>query len=184
MRWDELFADLEAQAHALAQEQRAAQIDEQVRAEIGATSLFDRLRAAGGTPVRLDVAGALTVHASVSRVGADWLLLNDRGAELIVTRHAVLGVAGLGRLAAVPGTTDALTARLGLWFVLRRIARDRSWVRLHRIDGSILTGTVDRAGADFADLAIHAEGEARRRAAVRAVLLVPYSAIAAVRRVV
>jgi hypothetical protein len=94
----------------------------------------------------------------------------------------VTGIGGLARISTVPGTLDAVTARLGLWFVLRRIARDRSPVSLQLTDGTTLAATLDRVGADFVEAAMHAPGEPRRVTAVRDGLLVPMAALVAVRR--
>ncbi len=44
-----------------------------------------------------------------------------------------------------------------------------------------LTGTIDRVGADFLELAVHAAWEPRRAGSVRSVALVPLSAIVLVR---
>ena len=53
VRWDELFADLEAQADALAVAERAGEVDERMRIELGGLALGDRLRAAIGRPAHL-----------------------------------------------------------------------------------------------------------------------------------
>jgi hypothetical protein len=55
-------------------------------------------------------------------------------------------------------------------------------VSLQLSDGTSLAATLDRVGADFVEAAVHAPGEARRAAAVRDVLVVPMSALVAVRR--
>jgi hypothetical protein len=67
---------------------------------------------------------------------------------------------------------------------LRGIARDRSAVQVHLVDptAGILHGTVDRVGADFVDVAEHPAGEPRRPREVRASVLVPLAALAALRR--
>ena len=182
MRWDALFDDLGAQAETLEHAERAAEVEDRTRAEVGAVGLLDRLRAATGSPLRVRTpAGVLT--GTLSRIGRDWLLLDeDDGREVLVPLAAVLAVSGLPPLAAVPGTMDAVTRRLRLWFVLRRLARDRAPVRVLLRDGSALAATVDRVGADFVEVAVVPTGEARRAAAVRDVLVVPTAALVAVRR--
>lgn len=183
MRWDAMFADLEAQAEALEVAERAGEVDERVRAELGTVTTLDRLRAAAGGPVRLWTAGAVLHAGELARFGPDWVLLEqDGGRETVVCLGAVTRIGGLGRATAVPGSLDAVTARLGLWFVLRRIARDRLPVALQLIDGTRLHATIDRVGADFAEVAVHQPGEARRAGAVREELLVPTGALAALSR--
>lgn len=183
MRWQELFADLEAQADAIERAERAGEVDERTRAEIGALQWRDRARAATGAELRVRLAGGTALSGVLHRVGPDWLLFDEgAGREAVVAASAVLGLRGLGRYAAVPGSAGLVESRLGLRAALRGIARDRSTVRLHLIDGTVLDGVLDRVGADFADVATLAPGEARRRRDVRDSELVPLAALAAVRR--
>jgi hypothetical protein len=183
MRWDELFADLEAQADALDVAARAAEVAERARIEVAALSVIDRLNAALGTAVRLQVRGAPGVTGTLVRVGPDWLLLDEGGGhESVVAHAAIRSIAGLGRLSAVPDSGSVVTARLTLRSALRGIARDRSAVRLHLVDGESIDATIDRVGADFVEVAQHAAGEPRRRSEVRDVLLIPFPALAVVRR--
>lgn len=182
-RWDGLFADLEAQAAAAESAERAAEVEERTRGELAGLGAVDRLRAADGTAVRLRIAGAGNLSGVVRRVGPDWLLLaEDAGREAVVPLAAVLGVRGLSRYSAVPGTAGVVSSRLGLRSALRGLARDRSAVRLELTDGTGLSATVDRVGADFVEVAVHAPGEARRRRDVADVELVPFAALAVVRR--
>jgi hypothetical protein len=183
MRWDALFADLEAQAEALERAERAGEVDERVRIEVGALGLLDRLRAAVDTPLRLHCAGGLALSGELRRVGPDWLLLEETsGREALAPLAAVQGVTGLSRRSAVPDSASLVESRLTLRHALRGIARDRSPVQIRRVDGSTLDATIDRVGADFVEAALHAPGETRRRADVREVALVPVAALAAVRR--
>jgi hypothetical protein len=183
VRWDGLFDDLEAQASALDRAERAAEVEERTRTEIGALRWRDRARAAVGTALRVRLAGGLTVTGVVARVGPDWLLIEeDTGRESVVAAAAVVGLRGLGRHAAVPDSEGVVESRLGLRHALRGIARDRAVVRLQLVDGSTVDATVDRVGSDFVEVAAHGAGEARRRTEVREVELVPLTAIAAVQR--
>jgi len=65
--------------------------------------------------------------------------------------------------------------------VLRDLARRRIPVTVQLRTGRALTGTIDRAGADHLDLALHESGTPRRAAAVRGLRLVPFDAVAWVR---
>jgi hypothetical protein len=182
-RWEALFADLEAQAAALDIAERAVEVEERTRIEVGRIRLVDRLRPAVGATVRLRCIGDDLVTGRVACVGPDWLLVVDgAGREAVVVTAAVLSVSGLGRLSAVPESESVVESRLGLHHALRGIARDRSAVRIAVIDGTVIDGTIDRLGADFVEVAAHAAGESRRRNQVREVALVPLSALAVVRR--
>jgi hypothetical protein len=183
VRWDDLFADLEAQADALEIAARAAEVTERARIEVAGLTVLDRLRAAVGNTVRIQVLGAPTVAGTLVRVGPDWVLVDEGSArESVVAIAAIRSVAGLGRLSAVPESGGVVASRLTLRSALREIARDRSTVRIHLVDGESLDATPDRVGADFLEVAQHAPGEPRRRSEVREVALVPFAALAVVRR--
>lgn len=183
MRWDGLFADLEAQAEALSLAERNAEIEERARYEIGRLALADRLRAALGSPVRLSCRGGLVISGRLDRAHPEWLLLSEpAGREVVVATAWLDVVGGLGRASAAPGSGSVVTARLGLRSALRGIARDRSNVHLQLADGGGLDGTLDRVGADYVEVATHPAGEARRRSEVREVVAVAQHAIVALRR--
>lgn len=189
VRWDALFADLEAQLHAA-----AAPSDEEVaglvRAEVARTDLADRLRAHVGAPVALCLLDGSWVRGVVLEAAPQWLLLDEGGAALgaaapgaavhpvLVPLAALERVGGLGRAVAAPA--GVVEARLGLGAALRGLARDRAPVALALASGRV-GGTIDRVGADHLDLAVHPAGEARRAAAVTEVVAVPFAAVLAVR---
>lgn len=182
MRWDGLFDDLEAQAEALAVAERAGEIEDRARSEFGRVTVADRLRMSAGSDVRISCRGGLAVQGTVARVQQEWLLLEQPHArEVLVSTEQVLSVTGLGRLSAPPESQSPLDLRLGLRLVLRQIARDRSNVRIHLVEGA-LDGTIDRVGADFLDVAVHLPGEPRRRSAVLEVCLVPLKSVVALSR--
>jgi hypothetical protein len=175
MRWSDLFADLEAQASGLAAAEVDAEVAERTRIDVSRLTFTARLGGALGHPVELRCAGAGIRRARLDRVGADWLLATEPGdVELLVPVGAVLAVKGLGRWSS---PVPAGRAEPGLRAVLRRIARDRSPVRAVLTDGTAVTGTVDRVGVDFFELAEHPLDVPRRATAVTAVRAVPLPAL-------
>ena len=180
MRWEELFADLEAHGEAAAAVELAAEVSERARIETAALHFTDRLRPAQGHRVVVATVGA-TVRGLLLAVGSDWVLLEIEGSrQALVRLGAVLGVTGLGAHSSAPGSQGRVAARLGLASALRAVARDRAPVVITRIDGSSLSGTVDRVGGDFLEIAEHPIGEARRKGAISDVRTVPFTALAIV----
>ena len=183
MRWKALFEDVEAQLSAVEQAELAAEVRDRTRREHAAVRLVDRLRAAQGQAIAVRVPGGPPLRGAIDDVGADWVLLQEApGREVLVPLGNVLAVTGLGRDTAVPGAEGAVESRLDVRWAVRGLARSRAGVRLLLVDGTAVDGTVDRAGDDHLDLAEHPVGEPRRAPAVRQVLAVPFTALAAVRR--
>lgn len=183
MRWDRLFADLQAQAAAVERMELEAEVADRTRAEHGGIRLADRLRAALGHPLGLRLAGGSQLTGLLADVGVDWLLLGGGFAtDSLVPMRAVTAVSGLGAATAPAVERGPVYERLDFRRSLREVAGRRSPVRVLLADGGQLTGTLDRVGADFTELAEHAPGEPRRRGAVQAVQTVPLLAIAAVQR--
>jgi hypothetical protein len=183
VRWDLLFADLAAQGEALERAELDSEVAERLRGEVGELSLVDRARAAVGAELRLRLRGGLDIAGRLTGAGPDWLLLAEPdGREVLVASGQLISVRGLPRSSAAPGSAGVVESRIGVRQLLRAMARDRSPVRAHLVDGSALDATVDRVGADFLELATHPPGEPRRRADVRDVATLPLSAIVAVRR--
>ncbi len=183
MRWDDLFADLEAQLALAVTRERAAEIDERVRIEFAGIRVRDRLRPAVGTVLSLRVLGGVHVSGELRRLGADWALVAEqKSRSCLVPLGAVMSIGGLGRWSAAPDSAGVVASRLRLRSVLRGVGRDRSAVRIHLADSALLDGTIDRVGADHVEVALHDVGVARRRGEVREVVAVPLAAIVAVRR--
>ena len=94
--------------------------------------------------------------------------------------RAVTLVSGLVR--RTEAVDERPRVRTDLRRALRGLVRDRSAVTVALEDGGHLTGTIDRVGADFVEMAEHPAGEPRRASAVRAVHAVPVGGLAVVSR--
>jgi hypothetical protein len=183
MRWTRLFADLEAQLQAEGAADLASEVASRTRHEIGQLSMADRLRAAIGHPVRVTCAGVGELAGQLRDVGAGWLLLDEGlGREILVNLATVGAVQGVGQLSTA-ASESVVTHRLDLRYAVRGLARDRTALQVLLASGEVITGTFDRVGSDFAELAEHLSGEYRRPGEVRSVRVVSLSAIAAIRSV-
>ena len=194
MRWDRFFEDLEDQLASEWEAERAALDTEAERLRLARVSLRERLAVAaegepGGTPPSIEFADGTVVVAAVTGVGADWVALDPgtRTGAVLVPLHAVVAIgmphADLLRSArpSAARAPSALAERMTLGFVLRDVSRRRLAVTVHLVGGRALTGTIDRAGADHLDIALHEAGAPRRSDAVRGHRLVPFAALAWVR---
>ena len=182
MRWDELFADLEGQLEAAEGAELAAEVADRTRHEAAQLWLVDRARA------RRRARRSRCTCAGPDRSAGAWPRRGGVAARLGGGRPPGPG-AGRGR--AVRGRAGRLHGRrvrragcspASGW--VRRCARSpatgcRSSVGL--VDGGAVTGTVDRVGADFVEVAEHGAGEPRRQREVSGMRTVPFAAIAIVR---
>jgi hypothetical protein len=184
MRWQQLFADLQAQFEQEESAAEQAELSSRARAEIGGVRLVDRLRGAVGTAVVLQCSGAGQLSGNLADVGPDWLLLvDDLGREVLCAAAAVRSVAGLGRRTAAPDEGGVVASAWDLRRALRALARDRAAVQLVLDDGGVLSGTLDRVGADYVELAEHAVDAPRRAETVHGVRAVVIAGVAVVRTV-
>ncbi len=180
MQWDALFEDLESQFDALQEGDLYGEVADRIRAEVGKITVLDRLRGAVDTVVRIELTAADPIQGLLTRVGKDCLLIEaDRGEEWLVPVSALKAVHRLGPWAEP--AVGAVAGKLGLAHLLRGIARDRSPVTLF-CGGLPITGTIDRVGADFLEVAEHPLDAPRRRTEVYNVRLIPTQALQAVRR--
>ena len=184
MHWDELFADLEAQFDELGSAELEADIAERTRVEQSRIRLVDRLRASLGATVAVSVTGSgEPVVGQIDRVGIDWLILRGgTGVETVVYLSAMTAVTGEVSARAVDPAARRAPIRLGLGHVLRGLSRDRTAVAVTLRDGSAVAGTVDRVGIDHLDLVEHEPGVPRRQAELRSIRVIPFHAVALVRR--
>ena len=198
MRWDNLFDDLESQ---LEQELTAEEVDlqaEEERLRLARLGIRDRLRSLALAPdpddrtLRLVLDGGGRATVAPATFGRDWVageLLEESGRrpQCIVPLDAIDAIT-LAR-SQVPQSLDtsgieesagALSARLGLPFVLRDLCRRRQAVDLWLVNGR-MHGTIDRVGRDHLDLAVHESGHPRRDAEVSEYRMLRLSQIVLVR---
>lgn len=194
MRWQNLFDDLEGQLESELGAEEGDLLAEEERLRLGRLTLRDRIRAMRDddpvAPVRLTVRGGERLTLAVGAIGRDWVAgETDAGAlrQAIVPLSAVVALEPVGaqlaaslRVDPAPEPPTALSARLGLAFVLRDLCRRRAPVEV-LVDGVRRHGTLDRVGRDHLDLAEHAPGEPRRSAAVARILVVAFDAVDLVR---
>ena len=191
MRWDRFFDDLEDQLASEWEAEKAALDSETERLRLSRVPLRDRLTVLAeegqAAVASFELRDGTVLRARVSGVGADWAALEPaegRPGALIVPLSAVVSIGMphpelLRSARAVP--PSPLRERMTLGFALRDLMRRRVGVTLHLAGGRSVAGTVDRAGADHLDLAVHEPGAPRRAEEVTGYRLVPFDAILCVR---
>lgn len=154
MDWDEqLFAfldDLEQQARALYDADRAGELSDRARSEYAAVPLVSRLMASLDRDVALDLRGVGPVTGRLQRVGPDWCLLHGSAQDWVVRLAAVTAVEGTSDR-SVPELAWSPVNRLGLGSALRRLADTGSDCRLHAVDGAVRDARLVRVGSDFVE---------------------------------
>lgn len=186
MHWDRLFDDLEDQLAAEWEAERAALDAESERLRISKLTMRRRLHLLQHTdaPVTLRLSDGARHAGRLRAVGADWIAAQtvDDPSALILPLGTVTAVethhgAILETLDDVAAPSDGMRERMTLGFLLRDFARRRLPLRMALDDGETVHGTIDRAGEDHLDLAVHDAGEARLPRAVRAFRIVPLRAL-------
>lgn len=178
MRWEDLFADLEAQWQREQRAEQEAQLAGLVREERAAVAWTDRMATARGQTLSL-ITPAGRVTGVLQDVGGDWLLLDESGHSVLVPVTAVLAISGLPLRSS---DERRHTRRLGLGAALRGIGRDRASVTVHDTAGGQYTGSIDWVGADHLDLSEHPADAVRRPAEITGRRTLPFVAVALIRR--
>ncbi|MGL4255738.1 MAG: hypothetical protein ACRCSL_05340 [Microbacterium sp.] len=193
MRWDRFFEDLEGQLASEWEAERAALDSEAERLRLSKVALRERLVQliggdAPGSALSLDLSDGTALRGRVTGVGADCVAIlpaEGRPGAVVVPLLAIAGIGmphhDLLRSARPAPARSALADRLTFGFVLRDLVRRRAGVAVHMSGGRVFHGTVDRAGADHLDLALHDPGAPRRSDAVTGHRIVPYASISWVR---
>ncbi|MET0590767.1 MAG: hypothetical protein ABWZ77_06285 [Naasia sp.] len=183
MRWNGLFADLEAQMGRELEVEEAGVAADEFRWERSRQHLPARIADLGAEGVvRIRLTDGASVRLRVQAVGVDWIAGRDADSRrlLLIPVTAVVTAARGGDGIAVPqaGPGDPDRTRLGIQVVLRDLARRRVAVTVSTSAGR-RHGTMDAVGSDHIELAVHAEDAARRQGDVAAVELVALAAVLA-----
>ena len=119
MRWDQLFADLEAQWEAEARRDLDSEVADRTRRERAAIGVYERLAASVGVEVRLLLRSGEALSGSLADVGRDWLLLSaDRRPVLCCPRQCLSTVAGIQNEESMPSRISRTNRRTG-WGIFR-----------------------------------------------------------------
>jgi hypothetical protein len=192
VRWDRFFDDLEDQLASEWEAERAALESEAERLRLSRVPLRDRLCALVGADAAVSASFELSdgsvIVAEVTGVGADWVGLDPapiRSGAVLAPLSAIISIgmphADLLRSARPHTARPSLGDRMTFGFALRDLVRRRLSVTVHLVDGRVLAGTIDRAGVDHLDLALHEPGSPRRAGEVTGYRIVAFAAIAWVR---
>jgi len=148
MRWDELFADLQAQFAATATAQAHLEVAELAEAEMAATTLSDRWRAKRRQELWLRLRDGTDRTGTVADVAQEWIVLAAGPRRTLIPRHAVVLARPLGHSAPPPSRVESA---LGLGHVLRAMAQEQLDVVVHTVAG-IYRGRFTRVGGDHCDV--------------------------------
>jgi hypothetical protein len=174
--FDELEAEFEAGLRREAEQEAVAA----VRAELGATVLWEQLaRRIGMEAVVL--AGARTFRGTVVASYPEFLVLHATdGSEHLIRYGPAISVALPPEAPDLRPAPTMAARRYQFALALRELSRRREPVRLDMVDGARTDGTIEAVGSDYLEVAEHDLGEARRRVAVRARRFVGFAAVVAV----
>jgi hypothetical protein len=145
VRWERLFAELEAQGEDLEREERDVLVDELRDGDWSRTSWRDLL----GGQVVIEVRGAGRVEGSLVLVNERLLQLSGPSGDHVVATSAVTTVHSSERRGAAPTRVEAA---LGWGQVLRALRDSGDEVRVRLVDGGVREGTIEVVGRDFVRL--------------------------------
>ena len=189
MRWERFFEDLEDQLDSEWEAERAALDAEAERVRLSRILLRERLVAlgAGSSELSLEFGDGTVLTGRIDAVGADWAALASHTARPVTSLVPLTAVTGMALAhadvlasARHANAGSAIRQRMSFGFVLRDLARRRIPVTV-QAGPRVYSGTIDRAGADHLDIALHDLGSPRRTDALLGHRLVSFAAVGWVR---
>ena len=178
MRWELLFADLEAQLHAATQQDLEQRVNELARIEAAQLTLSDALRGSLDGTVAIVMSNGTAFHGTLRKVEPQWVLLQEGGRSVILALAKVQRVRGLGARRAKPASNVPFT----LAAALRVLARNRAMVALEldSARNAATRGVLDQVGADFVQVMQLADGVGRDSGNLQGSTVVPITALVAI----
>lgn len=149
VRWDALFADLQAQWQAEISADSDAEVHELAEAEAAGTSFADRLRARRGSMITLRLADGSDRAGVVTDAAPEWVVLAEGERRHLVP---VSAIAIAWPLAGAAPAADRVERGLGLGHVLRALGNQGQEVVV-RTHGGDHAGVLVRVGRDHLDVA-------------------------------
>src|SRR5512139_146384 len=173
-----LFEDLEQQAAGIHLAERDAELVDRARGEYASVSFSSRVHASLGREVALSLVDGEVVEGTIVQAGADWcqVLPTGRQGAWLVRLAAVVSASGMSAR-AVPEAARPVLARLTFGSALHRMAEESPVMVVHLVSAASARVRVVRIGADF----VESEPTGSRPGTPAAAVLVPFTAIAAVR---
>lgn len=179
MRWESLFADLEAQWEAEIVAGLEGEIAEAERLERSGRLFVERVRAHRSYELALHLVGGARLRVVVGVVGKDWLS-GTEGATSVLIPLSALASAELPDRGA-EGSSQ-VRGRLGIGSPLRALLRDRAMIAVYAANGDVLAeGLLVAVGRDHLDVGLSPPGEVPRRGHLRGVRTVPFAAVSVIR---
>ncbi|GAA4911039.1 hypothetical protein [Nesterenkonia rhizosphaerae] len=189
MRWDALFADLDAQWQAQADQRFQAEVQQARELERSQLLLADRLRAhledqrSASEQLSVLLRGGRRITCCLESVGADWIAGSAGVHSLLMPLPAVLMVESLARTAAQE--TSPTRRRLTIAAPLRALMNDRAGVAVFGEgadgDAELAAGRLIAVGKDHFDVLMPAaDGHAPERDG-RSIRTIPLNAVALIR---
>lgn len=178
MRWDLLFADLEAQMDAASQLDLERRVNELARVEASQLTLSEALRGSVNSRLSIVLGNGTAFHGLVVKVEPQWVLLNEGGRSVILPLAKILRVQGIGAQRAK--TTSNIPFTLAA--ALRVLARNRAMVvlDLDGARGASVRGVLDQVGADYVQLLQLADGVGRDGGNRQGSVVVPIAALSSI----
>jgi hypothetical protein len=174
--FDELEAEFEAGLRREAEQETVTA----VRAELGATVLWEQLARRIGGDLAV-FAGTRAFRGELVASYPEFLVLRGLdGTEHLIRYGPTVSVALPAEPTGLRPAPATATRRYQFALALRELARRREPVRVELADATRCDGTIEAVGSDYLEVAEHDLGEARRRAAVRARRFVGFAAVVAV----